>query len=152
MENKFIRVISPISLAVAILFDIAALYFAYYAIKITAQGISVLGIAFLLIEIFAIVLAVMFTREVLRHGIIFRKNEFELTSLDENNLFIYSDIEKVETHKDTKASLRKNFVERYSTIIIYLKDKSVVTIELGLTTMKKLKTIEKEINKRRADF
>ena len=63
-----------------------------------------------------------------------------------NNVFNYDDVENIKIHKDTKASLKKNFNDRQSQIIITLKNGGVVTVDIGLTSMKKLKKIENEIN------
>ena len=56
------------------------------------------------------------------------------------------DVENIKIHKDTKASLKKNFNDRQSQVIITLKNGGVVTVDIGLTSMKKLKKIENEIN------
>ena len=148
MKNKFIRIISPISVVMALILDAAVVYFAYYAYTKLSSGISAINIVFAIIVICSVILAVFYSREVLRHGICFKENEFEITFLDENNFFRYEDIESAELFRDTKASFKKNFVDRYSKLTVYLKDESAATIELGLTTKRKLKKIENEINKR----
>lgn len=148
MKNKFIRIVSPISFAMALILDIAVIYYGKYAIQKLSGGASFMNIMFIIIEICSVLLAIFYTREVLRHGIRFRENEFEITALDENNIFAYSNIKSVEVFKDTKASFKKNFVDRYSRLTIELKDGSQTAIELGLTTKRKLKKIENEINSR----
>ena len=87
-------------------------------------------------------------KEVLKTGVRFTSDKVEFTGVDENNVFEYSHIVKVQTGRDTKASLKKNFVDRYSHIIIFLDDDSVVTIELGLTTKHTLKVIDDEFKAR----
>ena len=61
------------------------------------------------------------------------------------NPYYLPDVENIKIHKDTKASLKKNFNDRQSQVIITLKDGRVVTVDIGLTSMKKLKKIENEI-------
>lgn len=148
MKDKFIRVLSPFTLAFVLLLDIAVIVFAYYAVKKLSEQLSAVNVIFAVIEIAAILIAVLVTKEVFTNGVRFRNNEVEFTGVDDNNLFNYTDIVKIESSKDNKASLKKNFVDRYSSIIIYLKDESVVTIELGLTTNKTLKKIADELNSR----
>ena len=148
MKNKFIRIVSPISLAMAVVLDIAVVYYGKYAIEKLSREASFMNIMFIIIEICSVLLAVFYTREILRHGIRFKETELEITALDENNIFAYCDIKRVEVFKDTKASLKKNFVERYSRLTLELADGSSVAIELGLTTKRKLKKIENEINSR----
>lgn len=148
MNNKFIRIISPFTLAFVSVLDIAVIIFGYYAVKKLSQQISAINIIFSLIVLFAFIVAIFVTKEVFNNGVKFDSNEVEFTGLDDNNIFEYSNIEKVESSKDTAASMKKNFVDRYSNIIIYLNDNSVVTIELGLTTKKTLKKITDEINSR----
>ena len=148
MKNKFIRIISPISLAMALLLNIAVVYFIIYAYRNFIEKQSAVNILFAVISVLSLFLAIFYSREVTRHGIKFTENEFEITFLDNNNSFKYSDIKAVETDKDTKASLKKNFVDRYSRLTIILKDGTQTTTELGLTTKKKLNKIENEINLR----
>ena len=148
MKNRFIRIVSPISVAMALILDTAVIYYAYYAYRRLSQELSFINTVFAIIELCSIALAIFYSREVLRHGIRFKEGEFEITALDENNIYKYSDIESVEVFKDLKASLKKNFVDRYSRLTIKLKDGTIATIELGLTTKRKLNKIENEINAR----
>ena len=146
MKNRFIRIVSPISVAMALMLDAAVIYFAYYAYTKLSAEISLINIVFAIIVICSVTLAVFYSREVLRHGIRFKENELEITFLDENNIFRYEDIERAEFFRDTKASFKKNFVDRYSRLTVYLKDEAAVNIELGLTTKRKLRKIENELN------
>ena len=148
MEDKFIRVISPISLAVITAFDIAVVYYMYFAVKKYVLDRGVASSIFVVIQVAAVVLAVVTTREVLRHGVRFTSKSLEFTALDSENKVFYDEIESVSVQRDTKASLRKNFVNRYSSLVFYLKDDTVLTVELGLTTARKLTQIENEINAR----
>ena len=137
------------SLAMAVLLDIAVVYYAIYAYNKLGEKTSATNILFAVIALLSVILAVFYSREVLRHGIKFSENEFEITFLDDNNIIRYEDIESIEAFIDTKASLKKNFVDRYSRITLNLKDSSALTLELGLTTKSKLRKIEEEIEKRK---
>ena len=148
MEDKYIRVISPISLAVVLLFDAAVGYYAYIAVRKIMVDSSVFASIFVFVQLIAVVIAVLTTREVLRHGVRITDKYVEFTALDSDNKVRFDEIESIAVQKDTKASLRKNFVNRYSSIIFYLNDDSVLTVELGLTTKRKLAQIESEINSR----
>lgn len=148
MKDKFIRVISPISFCVITVLDIAIIAFGVFAYqKITADK-NIYNIMFVGIEVVAFIIGILASKEVVSNGVKFEYTKMEFTGLDENNIFEYKNIERIETNKDTKASLRKNFVDRYSSIIIHQTDGTVTTIELGLTTLKTLIKIEEEINKR----
>ncbi len=145
MKKKFIRVLSPITLAVITALDIAVFGFGIFALKKLFEELSAAVIFF--IEIFAIVIGILITKEVLKNGISFYEDEMEFTGIDENNLFSYEEIEKIETYHDTKASLTKNFVDRHALIIITKKDETITTIDIGLTTKGTLKKIKKELSK-----
>lgn len=148
MKDRFIRVISPISFCVIAVLDIAIIAFGVFAYqKITADK-NIYNIMFVGIEVVAFIIGILASKEVVSNGVKFEYTKMEFTGLDENNIFEYKNIERIETNKDTKASLRKNFVDRYSSIIIHQTDGTVTTIELGLTTLKTLIKIEEEINKR----
>lgn len=148
MKNKFIRVLSPITICVIGVLDIAIIVFGVFAVEKLTNEVSKINIAFAVIEAFAIIIGALVSKEVVSNGVRFKENEFEFTGLDDNNIFKYSDIKKVESSKDTKASLKKNFVDRYSTITLYLADDTQATISLGLTTVKTLTKIQDEISKR----
>ena len=148
MEDKFIRIISPVSLPVILLFDAAVGYYMYIAvIKIMADK-GAFATIFLVLQSFAVIIAILATREVLRHGVMITDKYVEFTALDSDNKVRFDEIDRIEIVKDTKASLKKNFVNRYSSLVFYLKDDEVLTVELGITTKRKLTKIETEINKR----
>lgn len=143
--KKFIRIISPITILVVLALDSAVIAFSVYAIKRLMQETSTTLILFAVILLIAIIVAVFTTKEALSNGVKFKDDEVEFTGLDTNNIFKYCDIQEVESKKDTQASLKKNFVDRYSHIILHMKDESVVTIDLGLTTQKTLNKIVSQI-------
>ena len=145
MKNKFYRIISPVTLLVVIALDAAVVAYAVFAVKKLIQNVSVYSVLFAIIDLFAIVVAVLVSKYVVSQGIVFGDNSFEFTALDENNVFNYDDVENIKINKDTKASLKKNFNDRQSQIIIEEKDGKVTTVDIGLTSMKKLKKIENEI-------
>lgn len=146
--KKFIRILSPITIIVIFALDAAVISFLVYSIKRILEEISFITIAFIIIEIFAVLIAGFTTKEIFSNGVIFDNEKIEFTGLDNDNVFYYTDISKCEAHKDTKASLRKNFVDRYSHITLYLKDERVVTVNLGLTTTKALNKVKAELESR----
>lgn len=148
MKDKYISVISPIALPVVLLFDAAVIYYFIFAVKKVTVDSSTFATIFLAIQSFMLVLAALTTREVLRHGVRITEDYVEFTALDSDNKVRFDEIEKISVQKDTKASLKKNFVNRYSSIVFYLHDDTVLTVELGITTKRKLAKIEKEINDR----
>ena len=78
-------------------------------LKTLIQNVSVYSVLFAIIDIFAIVVAVFVSKYVVSQGIVFSDETFEFTALDENNVFNYDDVENIKIHKDTKASLKKEF-------------------------------------------
>lgn len=148
MKDKFLRILSPITLAVVAILDAAVIGYGVYAIKrlIAVQNTTI--IIFALCDLAALIIAVLVTKEVLSNGVKFYSDEMEFTGLDKDSIFAYADIEKVETEKDTKPSFVKNFIDRQSKVILTLKDERVVTVDVGLTTKNGLAAIEKEINER----
>lgn len=148
MEKKFIRVISPFSLAVTLVSDIAVIVLARLAIDRLKVTVDAYSIIFIAVIAFSAVLACGLSIQLFRNGVKFDMEKMEFTAIDDNNVFYYKEIERIETIRDTKASLRKNLVDRYSRIIIYTVNNEVATIELGLTTNRALKKIEQEIQKR----
>lgn len=148
MKDKFIRVISPITLLVVGVLDIAVIGFAVFTVKKIIEFTTVFVIIFAIFEAFAIIVAVLVTKEVLIHGVVFRENELEFTALDENNIFTYSDIISVKAERFDKASLIKNFNDRHSNLIFTLSNDSIVTVDIGLTSKKTLNRIYDEIQLR----
>lgn len=148
MKNKFIRIISPIALAVVIVLDIGVIAYGVFAVKNLMQRVTTLSIIFALCIILAVVVAVLTTRETVRNGVIFRENEMEFTGLDNDNIFKYEDIKNIAYVKDEKPSFVKNFIDRQSRIVLTFQDDKVVTVDIGITTKNKLKEIEKEITDR----
>lgn len=148
MEEKFVRIISPFTLAIVIILDIGVIAYAVYAIKNLVLRINTLNIIFAVLIVFAFVVAILTTKETVKHGIIFRDENMEFTGMDKDSVFCFEDIDSVAYVKDEKPSFVKNFVDRQSRIVFTLKDKSVVTVDIGITTKNKLKEIEKEIELR----
>ena len=145
MKRKFIRIISPITIIVIALLDLAVAGFAVFSVKKIIEVQNLYSIFFCVFEILAIVVAVLVTKETIIHGIAFYEDRLEFTGIDDKNVFPYSDIAEVETYQDTKASLKKNFIDRHSLIIITLKDDTVTTIDIGLTSKKLLIKFKKEL-------
>ena len=76
------------------------------------------------------------------NNFIITKENYEVYRLFEE---LFDDIENIKISKDTKASFKKNFIDRQSQIIIEQKDGAITTVGIGVTSMKKLKKIEREI-------
>lgn len=148
MKDKFIRVLSPITAAVILLLDVSVVAYGIFAVKKVIELRSAAAIFFAAVEVAAIIIAVLVTRESLRNGVVFREDEFEFTGLDDNNIFDYNDIENVESYKDTTPSLVKNFIDRHSVLTLTLKEDKVVTIDIGLSRKYTLDLIHKEICQR----
>lgn len=145
MKNKFYRIISPVTFLVVLVLDISVIAYAVFAVKKLLENLSVYSVIFAIIDLFAIVVGALVSKYVISQGIVFNETSFEFTALDENNIFNYDDIASIKINNDTKASLKKNFNDRQSQIIIEEKDGKVTTVDIGLTSMKKLKKIENEI-------
>ncbi|MCH5315119.1 MAG: hypothetical protein J1E81_04325 [Eubacterium sp.] len=145
MKEKFIRILSPIALAVIAILDIAVVGYGIFAVVKISQAASTKAIFFLAAEVVAIVIAALVTKEELSQGVKFYDDELEFTAIDNDNIFNYADIASVETEKDTKPSFVKNFVDRSSKIILTLKDERVVTIDIGMTTKNCVEKIAQEI-------
>ena len=147
MKQKFIRILSPITLAVIGVLDIAVVGFGIFAVKKIIAAPSAAVIFFAFIEIFAIVVGVLVTKEILKNGVIFYDDEFEFTGIDDKNIFSYENVSEIEIYHDTAASLTKNFVDRHALIIITANDGTVTTVDIGLTTKNTLKKIKSELKK-----
>lgn len=145
MKDKFIRILSPIQIFVVGLLDIAVIGYAIFAVKTLAKRQATSVIFFAACVVLAFIVAVLVTKEIVSHGVKFHDDELEFTGIDNDNIFAYEDIVKVETEKDEKASLVKNFVDRQSKIIFTLKNERVVTVYIGITTKSTLKKVSDEI-------
>lgn len=148
MKEKFLRILSPITLTVIAFLDLACICYAVFAIKKLMAFPSANAILFFACDIIAIIVAALVTKESFSNGIKFYDDELEFTMLDNNNIYAYSDIVSVETKKDTKASFTKNFIDRQSKLILTLKNEMVITIDIGLTTKGTLEKCREEIESR----
>lgn len=148
MNDKFIRVLSPVSLAVSFLIDIAVAVLTVSAFTDKNKTADFWHIAFYIIIVFAIIFAVSFTKEVFGYGVKFKDKSVEFVGADDENEIEYSSVLKVESYKDTKASFKKKLVERYSLIILTLDNGTQMTITLGYTTSKTLNKITDELKNR----
>jgi len=148
MNDKFIRTVPPLSLGIIFAFDVISVAVTVAACVNLSRNIHFLSVAFLVIMAVDIIAAVGATRNLLQNGVLFGEEKMEFTNLDDNNEFFYADIEKAEVFRDSRASLKKTYTQRYSNVILHLKDGTVATVELGATTKKKIVEIEKEIRQR----
>ena len=113
MKDKFFRIISPITLSVVIVLDVAIVAFAAFSVKKLLYFANFYAILFGICEVFALVMAVLVTKDVVTQGIKFGDAQLEFTNLDKDNIFSYDEILSVETQKDKKA---KNAVKRRSAV------------------------------------
>ncbi len=148
MKEKFYPVLSPVNLIIALLLDCGCAFFAYLSVTKLIKEQSTINIAFFCIIAVSSVIAVLSTIQNFKNGVRFYSDRVEFTSFYSENEFRYADIEKIESQRDTKVSFRKNFVDRFSNVIIYFKDDKAVTVSLGMTTQKTLNSIVEEIKKR----
>ena len=147
-ENKTIRIISPVVTAVIIILDAAILGYGIFAVVKLIQQFGTMSIIFAVIEVFALIIAILVTKEVFSNGVIFRDDEAEFTGVDDNNVILYDDVKEIEAYKDTAASLTKNFDMRHALIMFTLKDKKVNTIDLGIVSNKTINAILEEFKSR----
>lgn len=148
MKEKFMRILSPVTIAVVAVLDVAVIGYGIFAIKKIMQAPRGPVIFFALCELVALVIAVLVTKETFSNGVKFYDDEMEFVGLDSENIFNYDDILEVRTEKDTAPSFTKNFIDRQSKIILTLKDDKIITIDIGITTKNALAEIEKEIRSR----
>lgn len=148
MKDKFILCLSPITAGVSLAMLAAVVANGYFCVEKIFDGFDWKVAVYVLTEIVVAAVVVLMIKEMFKTGVRFTGDRVEFTAVDENNVFEYAHIVKAQTGKDTKASLKKNFVDRYSHIVIYLDDDSVVTIELGLTTKRTLNKIDTEFRNR----
>ena len=148
MKEKFMRILSPVTIAVVAVLDVAVIGYGIFAIKKIIQAPRGPVIFFALCELVALVIAVLVTKETFSNGVKFYDDEMEFVGLDSENIFNYDDILEVRTEKDTAPSFTKNFIDRQSKIILTLKDDKIITIDIGITTKNSLAEIEKEIRSR----
>ena len=148
MKEKFMRILSPVTIAVVAILDAAVIGYGIFAIKKIMQAPRGPVIFFALCELVALVIAVLVTKETFSNGVKFYDDEMEFVGLDSENIFNYDDIVDIKTEKDTAPSFTKNFIDRQSKIILTLKDDKIITIDIGITTKNALAEIEKEIKSR----
>lgn len=148
MKEKFMRILSPVTIAVVAILDAAVVGYGIFAIKKIMQAPRGPVIFFALCELVALVIAVLVTKETFSNGVKFYDDEMEFVGLDSENIFNYDDIVDIKTEKDTAPSFTKNFIDRQSKIILTLKDDKIITIDIGITTKNALAEIEKEIKSR----
>lgn len=148
MKDKKIQIISPAVAIIVAILDLAVLGYGIFAVVKLVEKISSLSIIFAVLEVFALVIAFLISKEVLSNGVIFRDDEAEFTGVDDNNIITYDDVQEIEAYKDTAASLTKNFDMRHALIMFTMKDKKVNTIDLGLMPNSTINKILDEFRKR----
>ena len=89
MKNRFIRTLSPITAVVISVLDVAVAFFAVLSVSFFKTEGGLRPYIFLALEIFAVIVAILVTKEVLLGGIVFREDEIEFNMIDEDNVFLY---------------------------------------------------------------
>ena len=148
MEDKFIRTVPPLSLAIIAVFDAVSLFFCGLAAVALWRERTFFTAAFMLMMLVDIVIAVRATHNVWQSGVLFEQDAVPFTALDGNNGFRYNEVNSAEVYKDSRVSLKKTYTERYSSVILHLTDCSTVTVELGATTKKKLRPSDLKLQER----
>ena len=107
MNKNFIRILSPITAAVVAALDVAVISFGIFAVIKIIKTPSAAVIFFIVIELFAVVIGALVTREIFKNGVIFYDDKLEFNGIDDANIFEYDKIQEIETYHDTAASLTK---------------------------------------------
>ncbi len=148
MKNKFIRILSPLTLAIVILLDLAVIGYGIFAIYRLSQVRTAATVIFALIELAAVVIAVLTTRETVKNGLLLRATDFEFTGMDKDNVYAYDQIKDIAGYKDEAPSLVKNFIDRHAVLTLTLTDDSTVLMDLGLCKKRTLEQVQKALCKR----
>ena len=100
MKNKLYRIISPVTLLVVLALDAATVAYAVFAVKKLIQNVSVYSVLFAIIDLFAIVVAVLVSKYVVSQGIVFGVNAHILDKLfNSENGKSYSGCVKCQNHQ-----------------------------------------------------
>ena len=143
MKDKFIRILSPMTLAVVILLDLAVIGYGVFAVYRLTQMRTGMTVIFAIIEIAAIVIAVLTTKETVKNGLLLRATDFEFTGMDKDNVYAYDQIKDIAGYKDEAPSLVKNAV-----LTLTLTDDTTVLLDLGLCQKRTLETVQKALCER----
>ncbi len=145
MNKKQIKILSPLTMLAVLLLDLSVVAVTVFAIIKLLEEVGPMSIAFAFMDLMAVIIAILVSKEVVSNKIVFTETGFELIGLDNDNKYEYKDIEKIEYDKDEKASFVKNFNDRHAMLILHLRDNKLASIDLGLITKKRLLTIAREI-------
>ena len=143
MKDKFIRILSPMTLAVVILLDLAVIGYGVFAVYRLTQVRTGMTVIFAIIEIAAIVIAVLTTKETVKNGLLLRATDFEFTGMDKDNVYAYNQIKDITGYKDEAPSLVKNFIDRHAVLTLTLTDDTTVLLDLGLCQKRTLEAVQK---------
>lgn len=143
MKDKFIRILSPMTLAVVILLDLAVIGYGVFAVYRLTQVRTGMTVIFAIIEIAAIVIAVLTTKETVKNGLLLRATDFEFTGMDKDNVYAYNQIKDIAGYKDEAPSLVKNFIDRHAVLTLTLTDDTTVLLDLGLCQKRTLELCKK---------
>ena len=105
-------------------------------------------VIFAIIEIAAIVIAVLTTKETVKNGMLLRATDFEFTGMDKDNVYAYDQIKDITGYKDEAPSLVKNFIDRHAVLTLTLTDDTTVLLDLGLCQKRTLEAVQKALCER----
>ena len=105
-------------------------------------------VIFAIIEIAAIVIAVLTTKETVKNGLLLRATDFEFTGMDKDNVYAYNQIKDITGYKDEAPSLVKNFIDRHAVLTLTLTDDTTVLLDLGLCQKRTLEAVQKALCER----
>lgn len=146
--EKFIRILSAPTLAIILLADLAVLFFAGFAIDRLIHAPSILVIIIAVVEVFAIVVSVLVTKQIFSEGLALYSDRFEFSGIDDGGSIVYDEVTDITCEKDTKASLVKNFSDRHTFLTFETKTHDLRTVDIGLVSVRTAESITRELCKR----
>lgn len=146
--EKFIRILSVPTLIIILLADLAVLFFAVFAVDRLIQTPSILVIIIAVVEVFAIVVSVLVTKEIFTEGLALYNDHFDFPGIDDGGSMQYDEITDITCEKDTKASLTKNFTDRHAFITFETKSHDLRTVDLGLVSVRTLENVTRTLCRR----
>lgn len=143
--QKFIRILSVPTLVIILLADLAVLFFAGFAIDRLIHTPNILVIIIAVVEVFAIVVSILVTKQIFCEGLSLYEDRFDFTGIDDGGSLKYEDIVDITCEKDTKASLVKNFSDRHAFLTFETKTYDLRTVDLGLVSVRTAEAITREL-------
>lgn len=141
--KKIINTASLLTIAIVLALDLGVAFFFKFAIKQFFKGqTSGTAVVFAVMMAFALFVAVKVTIDQIKTGVEFYDDKCVFNSLDSDNTFFYSEIVQVDTEKDEKISLIKNFLDRSGLLKIKTSEGRIHIINLGTLSKRRLQKIK----------